>query len=61
MPYDYTYVTCGLSPILTQALQKLGYAWDFVKEMGQTTTICIQNCVRFRKNQIINSLSVGYI
>jgi hypothetical protein len=24
--YDFTYATCGLQPILTQALKRLGYA-----------------------------------
>ena len=36
--YDFTYATCGLQPILTQALKWLGYAQDFVEAMGQRTT-----------------------
>ena len=59
--YDFAYATCGLQPILTQALKQLRYAWDFVEAMGQRTTAGIQYCVRFRQNQAIDSPSVGYI
>jgi hypothetical protein len=31
--YDFTYAY-GLQLILTQALKRLGYAWDFVEAMG---------------------------
>ena len=59
--YDFTYATCGLQSILTQALKRLGYAWDFVEAMGQRTTAGIQYCMRFRQNQAIDSLLLGYI
>ena len=48
--YDFMYATCGLQPILTQALKRLGYAWDFMEAMGQRTTTGIQYCMRFRQN-----------
>jgi hypothetical protein len=59
--YDFTYATYGLQPILTQALKRLGYTWDFVESMGQRTTADIQYYVRFRQNQAIDSPSVFYI
>jgi hypothetical protein len=39
LPYDFTYATFGLQPILSQALKRLvGYAWDFVDAMSQRMT-----------------------
>jgi hypothetical protein len=37
-----------LAAILTRALKRLGYAWDFVEAMGQRMTADIQYYVKFR-------------
>jgi hypothetical protein len=59
--YDFTYVACGMQAILTQAIERLGYAWDYVEDLGQRTSTGIQYCVRFRQNRVINNPIVGYI
>ena len=59
--FDFTYAASGMQPILTQAIERLGYAWDYVEDLGKRTTTSIQYCMRFRQNRAINSPTVGYI
>jgi hypothetical protein len=44
---DLTYATCGLSAVLDQATEQLGYDWDFCNgNIGQLTTEGRQYCIR---------------
>jgi hypothetical protein len=55
-------ITNGMQNILSQALQQLGYGWDYVEHLGQPTTHGIQYCMKFTQNlAAFNSPTVGYI
>ena len=44
---DLTYAACGLWAILDQAMEQLGFDWDFYNEnLGQLTIEGCQYCIR---------------
>jgi hypothetical protein len=55
---NLTYAACGLSAVLDQATEQLGYDWDFCNgNLGQLTTEGRQYCIRMTNS----GRSVGYI
>ena len=36
--FDFTYAASGMQPILMQAIERLGYTWDYVEDRSQMTT-----------------------
>jgi hypothetical protein len=57
---DLTNVACGLSAILDQATEQLGYDWDFCNgNLSQLTTEGRQYCIRMTNRG--SGRSVGYI
>jgi hypothetical protein len=57
---DLTYVACGLSAVLDQATEQLGYDWDFCNgNLSQLTTEGHQYCIRMTNRG--SGRSVGYI
>jgi hypothetical protein len=58
--HDTTYAGMALSVILDQAIQRLGYNWEYCSgNHGQQTTEGRQFCIRFTNGA--NGSSVGYI
>ena len=58
--HDSTYAALGLSTILDQATETLGYDWEYyTRNLGQHTTTGCQFCIRFTNG--VNGRSVGYI
>jgi hypothetical protein len=57
---DLTYNACGLSAVLDQATEQLGYNWDFCNgNLGLLTTKGRQYCIRITNSG--SGRSVGYI
>ena len=57
---DLTYAACGFWAILDQAMEQLGYDWDFYNgNLGQLTTEGRQYCIRITNRG--SGHSVGYI
>jgi hypothetical protein len=57
---DLTYAACGMSAVLDQATEQLGYDWDFYNgNLGQLTTEGRQYCIRMPNRG--SGRSVGYI
>jgi hypothetical protein len=60
MLHDSTYAALGLSAILDQATQRLGYDWEYCTgNLGQHTTAGCQFYIRITNSA--NGRSVGYI
>jgi hypothetical protein len=60
--HNFTYAAASIQDILSQALQQLGYDWDYVDHMGQPTTHGIQYCLKFTLNPAaMDGPTVGYI
>jgi hypothetical protein len=59
--HDFTYAACGLQAILEQAIDRLGYPWDYDGHLGQYTTHGHQYCLKITQNSDINNPTVGYI
>ena len=58
--HDSTYVALGLSAILDQATERLGYDWEYyTRNHRQHTIVVHQFCIRFTNGA--NGCSVGYI
>ena len=58
--HDNTYAALGLSAILDQAMERLGYDWEYyTRNLGQHTTAGHQFYIRFTNGA--NGHSVGYI
>ena len=57
---DLTYATCGLCAVLDQAIEQLGYDWDFCNgNLGQLIIEGRQYCIRITNRG--SGCSVGYI
>ena len=57
---DLTYAACGLWVVLDQAMEQLGYDWDFCNEnLGHLTIEGRQYCIRITNRG--SGRSVGYI
>ena len=50
-----------MQPILMQAIERLGYGWNYVEDLRKRTIASIQYCVRFRQNRVISSPTLGFI
>ena len=57
---DPTYAACGLWAVLDQAMEQLGYDWDFCNgNLDQLTIEGCQYCIRITNRD--SARSVGYI
>jgi len=57
--HDCTYAICGFAAILDQAIEQLGYDWDYDGHLGQYTTEGWQCALKL--TDAANGRSVGYI
>ena len=55
-----TFVAAGIENILSQALEQLGYDWEYMVQQGHLTYVGIQYCLKFTPNPA-NGQSVDYI